>query len=733
LNEGWSTQQLAEFLAQVSSYDDERAAVRGAVESASETLDAEVGAVVRAERLLAVTGFPEGAAPAPLLLELAAGRQATAELPGIGPCHVVRAGLVDETPGQLLLARSGDAFEQHEVDLVRGMGRVLTFTLELLRALAKERALRERSQEQARENAALLSSLRERQALLARLAGIQGAIAHRATLDDVLDMILAGVGEFVDAEVATLRLDGGERTSGRAGGEHATRAAELAMQREELVIAEAAMAAPVVLNGSVVGALAVSARGRDWSAAERGVLLAFAENASLALTDAENFGTAVHRSLHDMLTGLPNRALLLDRVEQAAGRATRSGDGPAVLFLDVDDFKRVNEAYGHGVGDAVLVEVAERLRGCLRPGDTAARFGGDEFALLLDDLGSDELTLVADRVMAAVSRPFRAGGQDIDLSISLGIAMGEDDLLRSADLAMYHAKSSGRGQYELFDPAMHTALTERMALESDLAQAVDRGEIEVHYQPIVNLRTGAVAALEALVRWRHPQRGLLAPDEFIGAAEETGLIHAIGRLVLERATGSCAAWQGAAPLAVTVNLSVVQLEHPGLVDEVRDVLAQARLDPERLILEITETLLMHDREGAALGRLKDLGVQIAVDDFGTGYSSLQYLRSLPIDILKIAKPFVDDLADENDLAVAQAIVDVGHGLGLRVIAEGVERGDQVAQLVELGCEWGQGFHFARPQALADAEATLRARTVTGWPARDARRGRRRSRVTLLGG
>jgi diguanylate cyclase (GGDEF)-like protein len=431
--------------------------------------------------------------------------------------------------------------------------------------------------------------------------------------------------------------------------------------------------------------------------------------------------------------------LFVDRLEHASRRALRAGPRPAVLFIDLDGFKRVNDSAGHSGGDQLLVEVGQRLRECLRPGDTAARFGGDEFAVLLEDIERDEeAVVVADRVMSSLHAPFRIRGKDVSVRVSIGIAIlreSVDDPLRDADLAMHQAKGRGKGLCVLYDPAMHAALVERLRLEADLARAVERQEFEIAYQPIVELGTGGVVALEALVRWRHPDRGLLLPAEFISAAEETGLIVEIGHQVLQRACTQGAVWQrryaAGSPLGVSVNLSVNQLHRSELVDQVARVLADSELDPGGLILEITETVLMQDLERGVLARFAELGVQIAVDDFGTGYSSLQYLQRFPIDILKIDRSFVSGNEEPNDPALAKAIIDLGESLGLSVIAEGLETQDQVTRLADLGCRWGQGYHYSRPQAACELDELLERNYVKGWAPRTARRRvvRKPSRAT----
>jgi diguanylate cyclase (GGDEF)-like protein len=763
VRDSWSTQQLAEFLTVVSSFTDEDAARRGAVERAAEALEAEIAAVVEIGAPVISVGFARGDAPTDVLIDVARSGQRSIDIPGVGECRVLTAALDDDKPGWLLVGRAGDEdFSAQEASLLNGMARVLTLALRAVGMLANERALRERSESQARENVSLLLELQERQVLLERLTKIQRSIVRRTVLRDVLDAIVDGAKELIRDEIVLLRLLDPEapgwlviaasrgmktgfveatqrsRVGVGASGQAVANGRLVAIENyvgdasvSPAVVAErveAAMAAPVHENGRVIGSLTVASLvpGRSYGSTEREVLLAFAEHASLALTDARNFDNAVHQAFHDPLTGLPNRALFLDRLEQARSRVERTGAPLAVLFIDLDSFKRVNDSLGHAPGDELLIETAHRLGQCIRPGDTAARFGGDEFAVLLEDTTrTDDAVHVAQRIMRSLQSPFALSGKEVSITISIGIATQRehsDDLLRNADLALYRAKSEGKSRYESFEPAMHAAMIERMELELDLQFAVTHEQFELHYQPIVSLEGQHVVAVEALVRWAHPRRGLLAPDEFIGAAEETRTILPIGRWVLRQACRQAAEWNETLtlerPLAVGVNLSMVQLQEPGLVDEVAAALQAARLHPGNLILEITETLLMHDVElvSDTLGRLKALGVQLAVDDFGTGYSSLQYLRRFPIDILKIAKSFIEGIGGgADDATLARAIIDLGESFQLRVVAEGIEEPAQVKRLLELGCEFGQGFHFARPMPAEQFTRELARETTQGDP------------------
>jgi diguanylate cyclase (GGDEF)-like protein len=474
----------------------------------------------------------------------------------------------------------------------------------------------------------------------------------------------------------------------------------------------AAMAAPVHEDGRVIGSLILSSfrRGRVFSRAEQDMLSSFAEHASLALTDARRVDTMLHQALHDALTGLPNRALFTDRIQHALTQGRRRGTSCGVIFLDLDRFKTVNDSLGHAAGDELLVAVARRIDASLRSADTAARLGGDEFAVLLEDLGDvEEAVLVAERITDAFAEPVVVHGREVFVKASVGIAVGRagaSELLRQADVAMYRAKAEGKGRHRVFEESMQAEVVERLELEAELQHAIERDEIEVHYQPVIALDGQTLAGFEALARWTHPTRGLVPPPQFIPLAEDNGSIVALGRQILRTACRQAARWLNEFPSAQTrimsVNLSGRQLEDPNIVADVAAALADSGLPAGALVLEITETVLMRDTEAtmARLTALKALGVRLAVDDFGTGYSSLRYLRRFPIDILKMAKPFVDGLdpGDDEGRALARAIVDLATSLKLACIAEGIEAPAQADVLHELGCDLGQGFHFARPMA-----------------------------------
>jgi diguanylate cyclase (GGDEF)-like protein/PAS domain S-box-containing protein len=421
-----------------------------------------------------------------------------------------------------------------------------------------------------------------------------------------------------------------------------------------------------------------------------------------------------HQAFHDPVTNLANRALFVERVRHAIGRARREERELGVMFLDIDDFKTINDSLGHGAGDAALIDVAKRLSNSIRSSDTAARFGGDEFVVLLEDLDStDTATEVAERVLEDLRQPLMVAGKELVVRGSIGISIlegsstvGADELIRDADAAMYIAKRDGKGGFRLFEPEMHAGVLARLELRADLQRGLECGQFELHYQPIIRLADGHVAGMEALLRWHHPERGLVAPADFIPFAEETGLIVPIGRWVLREACLQAVAvrrlWTDDPPLYMCVNLSVRQLQHSDVISDVEDALEGAGLDPSLLMLEITESMLIDDPEIAVvkLDELRSLGVRIAMDDFGTGYSSLSYLSRFPVDVIKMDRSFLRPGATREAADLSSAVVALGSSLALDVVAEGIEFDEQLSRLRDLGCELGQGFHFAHPMESA---------------------------------
>ncbi|HET7474057.1 MAG TPA: diguanylate cyclase [Candidatus Limnocylindrales bacterium] len=472
---------------------------------------------------------------------------------------------------------------------------------------------------------------------------------------------------------------------------------------------------PLTSGGRVVGVIGLASGSfeRAFGTREIGALSRFAQLASIALDNAHLFEAAQRGALYDPITGLPNRDLLTDRVAHSLSWS-RAGDAEpiALILLDLDRFKVINESLGHAVGDSLLVAVGERLGRCLRPGDTVARFGGDEFAVILDGIGGvDEARRLADRILAELREPFRLGNRDWFVNASLGIAMAwpgrgtPPDMFREAEVALVRAKSAPGPRYVLFEPEMSAATLARVELENDLRQAIERNELRLHYQPLVDLATDRIVGVEALVRWEHPTRGLVPPLSFIPLAEETGLIAPIGRWVLETACRQARRWLDDLPessLVMSVNLSARQFAHGSIVDDVRETLAASRLPADRLELEITESVLLDESEdnANALRALRELGVGLVLDDFGTGYSSLSYLRRLPLTTIKIDRSFVDGIDGDtgsSNLPIVQAVIALAHGLGIEVVAEGIETAGQQCRLRELVCDRGQGYFYAKPQ------------------------------------
>jgi diguanylate cyclase (GGDEF)-like protein len=729
------------------------AAIRSALERAAEALEAEVGAIEFDGAIVTTVGFAQGREPTDALIAAFTERAPSVDVDGLGACPTLIVPIEATPAGQLMLVRSGvEGFVRDEASLVRGMARVLGVTLAGLRALENERSMREQTERQIEEKAALLNSLHERQALLERLSLIQRSISQRDALDDLLDAIVQGAAALLGEDVIGLRLidpedpdvmvmvagSGIDRTL-----MNTTRRASIgdgvagrSIVEGRLVINEdyqggsqgtlpefvaqglnSAMAAPVREDGRVVGSLIVASRrpGRHYSETEQEVLLAFAEHASIAITDARTVEAKLHQAFHDPLTSLPNRALFLDRLEEALHpRAGSCGTG--VMFIDVDRFKVVNDSMGHAAGDALLVEIAHRVRSCLRPEDTAARLGGDEFAIMVPNVATYAGAVsVAERVIRAMRTPFLIEGHDVSVAVSIGVAVSvpgdaASDLLRNADLAMYQAKTSGGAQLRAFEPGMAAMVIDRLQLEADLRLALERNQLRLEYQPIVEMETEHITAFEALIRWRHPTRGPLAPDMFIRLAEESSLITDVGRFVLMEACERAVEWQALSPgVRINVNLSPRQFMSQTLLADVTHALSVTGLRADLLVLEITENMLMEQTQESIsrLHDLKKLGVQLAIDDFGTGYSSLSYLRHFPIDILKIDRSFVEGVAEgPEDSAIARAIVTLGRTLNLDVIAEGIEDTAQRDALRAAGCPLGQGYLYSKPMTNIEAVAML---------------------------
>ena len=736
-----STPRLTALLTAVVDLPDEATVLRTTLEHVAAALEAGVVALVVAGQVAASTG----SAP-PTQLVQAAGGHDEVEVGG-APAAVLRTpcrGL----PGAVLVAvRAGPVgFCPDEQELLDGMARVLALAVQARRLVDVERVQREASDARVVDHAELLVSLSERQVLLERLSRIQRSISSRQPLHEVLDTIVAGAAELLREDIVGLRLldpeDPGVMVLASSRGVPAHLAAATARQPVgqgiggRAIVDNAlvhtsnypavgrplpgfaadgilsAMAAPVRQGGRAIGSLVVATRraGRSYSVSEQEVLTAFAEHVSLALNDAQSVAAlhsavaeATRQSQHDSLTGLPNRAMFLAQLQQAG----TAGEPLALLFVDLDDFKLVNDSLGHLVGDQLLTAVGHRIGQGLRTPDVVARLGGDEFAVLLRWTGEAEARAVAARVLDALQEPIVLGGHVVHVRASIGLVCSggcgtpPEELLRDADVAMYRAKAEGKHRFVVFESAMRDRLQARTVLQEELRSALSRDQLRLHYQPVLDARTGRVDSTEALLRWEHPRLGLVPPADFVPLAEETGLIVAIGAAVLLEACHQTARWRERpelADLSVSVNLSPRQLREGCLVADVRTALHASGLPAHALVLEITESLLVDDVVAATarLEALKALGVRIAVDDFGTGYSSLSYLSRLPVDVLKVDRSFVAGIGQGPAGKLAWAVLALAESLGLSTVAEGVETQAQADALVAQGCTTLQGYLFSAP-------------------------------------
>ena len=540
-----------------------------------------------------------------------------------------------------------------------------------------------------------------------------------------LRTVLNRVAESVDAEVAL--ISSGAKVSWCVGLAHDERAelAALASQRPPHLTIQAGRLhtcwAP--LGGDDL--LLVGRLGEPFDLEERSLLRAMARSIELSLRMLEAISAerqarldASYQAHHDPLTDLPNRLMVLEHLNTLLAQANVAERQPAaVLFIDIDRFKWLNDAHGHAAGDELLVHVSRTLQASVRQGDLVGRLSGDEFIVITANAHQEGACELARRIITAIRQPIRVAGSELSHSASVGISFTGDGLsassvIENADMAMYHAKALGRGQYALFDPLMREKARQRLALEESLRQAVTNGEIHTYLQPIIRLADGALQGFEALARWHHPQLGLLAPDRFIAAAEDNGLIEDIDLGVLQQACEAVARWQsraGMAPLRLSVNVSARTLGAVDLISRLQPILLSTGLQPGTLMLEITETALVQDIPSTTttIADLQQLGLKLAIDDFGTGYSSLLYLKRFPVGVLKIDRSFVADLGrDPEDEAIAQAIISLGRSLAVEVVAEGVETLEQEQRLREMGCELGQGYRYGRPEPISALEATL---------------------------
>ena len=726
MSSDWSTLQLTEFFSAITRAGDEAGAALLAVERAAEATEAEISAVLSGGDLLACLGLGRHDRAEFLLGVTPADETVTAA--GLGTFHSTVHPLGGDAEGQLVLCRRDGPFEAEERQMLQGMAKVLGLALRGLRTLAAERGLRREREQEAEARLVLVTALEKREQLLETLLQIQRAVSQRAPLQDVLDSVTRGASAVLDGALAALVLrDAGNPgetmvaslTPGHEPARHdpvVLGAAMRAMRKDHPVAQDAVLAAPVHVGGTVAGSLVLGAVADAIRARDRpDVLAAFTEQASLALTGAHSVA-AVREAYHDGLTGLPNRMLFLERLDRALDIGARARTRIAVLFLDLDLFKQVNDTLGHAAGDELLRGVAARLRAAVRGGDMAARLGGDEFAILLepvDDAG--QAGEIAERISTAVAAPFAIGGKEVLTRASIGIALSDDTtasgdaLVQDADVAMYRAKKSRPGSCRLFEPAMRTELLRQVELTADATHAFEAGQFQVVYQPIVALPQARPVAVEALLRWTHPRFGVVAPETFMPLLEQSGVIVCLGRWVLREACRELAAWRAAGlpGLTVSVNVSARQLADDRLLADVLAVLAGTGLPAAALTLEITEAALMSDpgQVPRRLWALKQTGVRLAVDDFGSGASSLRHLGRLPLDELKIDRTFVEGLAgDRRRLAVVRSVLELGRTLELRTVAKGVEEPAQLAALSALPCSLAQGFLFAEPMPAAEVPA-----------------------------
>jgi len=744
MTSSWALVSLTELIAAFAETDDDVDYLAN-IDRVTETLDAEVACVCSPTGVLYARGFGGRDSPEALLLAEVLNTDTRGDFGVLGELHVVRAG-VDGTNDIIMFGRASDPFTADEAGFVRAVGRVVGLAARIRTSLTSERDARRDLEQRVDDNRRLLGQLRERQGLLDRLFRIQQSISHRAPTQDVLDSVTNGALDLLGVGRVNLRLrdnqDPDELVTVSSRGFTADEIEQIrvcsiddgfagrCIREERLVVlnpdeadrdvslndTEAIMAAPVHVNGEVIGCLAVTSlvASRRFSAAEQEALLSFAEHASLALQDARAtdamrnaLSRERHRAEHDSLTGLPNRNTVQHHLD---GLISGLDARPvSVLFVDLDRFKLTNDTLGHSFGDLVLTVVADRLRTSVRDGDLVARLSGDEFVVVCEGMSEIGAIELAERIQDVIGQPIHDGHTDHVITASVGIAGAvegdsSEELIANADLAMYRAKEAGRARIEIFDSHFRELLENRLNVGQDLRRALHDGELTVFLQPVVQLPARRVVAFEALVRWEHPERGLVMPDEFIPLAEETGLITEVDRTVLDSTIRLLAAAPVQRPVAV--NLSARTFGDPTLIGWLVERLEFHGVAPEMVVVEVTETVLMESTGAAArqLSAIRDLGISVMIDDFGTGYSSLAYLQTFDVDGVKIDRSFIALLGkDARASAIVSAVVHMAEALGLAVVVEGVETDEQVDHVLALWARagevelLGQGYLFGRPE------------------------------------
>ncbi len=718
----YSSSELPDFLATVSQAPDPDAALSVGVTRFAETFDAEVAAAVGGGEVLASTGFARGSEPGTQLLAIATGTATVLDIAGVGPAYASVVS-IDSSGRSVVIARVEDPLDAAERAHAQAMARVLALALQLL--------------DKIEENERLVREHQAHEAVLEAILRVQRLISQRRDVDAILQAITGEAATLLGADLAGICLsapDGIVRRALAPGDESALCDVNAIPEHQLLDIGRRAAAnellSPVRTKVSVgtdtdVTATVVGAPVHDdripigglyvlamdgWSQisdVDVAAVQTFASQASIALTDASTVDE-LHHAFHDTLTGLPNRALFQDRFKHAHALGERMGTTTALLFIDLDRFKSVNDSFGHTAGDQLLTEVANGLSQVGRSYDSVARLGGDEFAMVLEDTTAADAELVARRLLDRIGEVKNPASSLGHCSASIGIAITEadcnttDELLRRADIAMYAAKAQGRSCVALYRPAMGSSRLDHKTMAEEFTNALARDEFVVHYQPIVSLQTRQIVGAEALLRWLHPERGMLNPADFIQGAEDTGMIIPIGRWVLQVACQQAAQWRkipGNEHLSLNVNISGRQLQSDGICDDARSALDACGLEPAALTLEVTESIFVDDVDaaGTRLRSLKDLGVKLAIDDFGTGFSSLSYIHHYPFDVLKIDRTFVHGLGTTaNGGALVKTLLALGQQLSMTTIAEGIENPVELAQLRAMRCSYGQGFLFSRP-------------------------------------